>query len=448
MPAVNETLDHVLNAWRLPDLRRRLVFTLGILVVFRLIAHVPIPGVDVAALTNLLHQQGSQTISMLDLFSGGALSSFSVAALGVYPYITATIVMQLLTPMIPKLEALGREGEAGRNTINQYTCLLTGPLSFWRACDTIQLLHSVAGAAAGQQIIPSFQLFGAGITGTVFWQSLAMLITLTTGTMLLVWLGELITENGIGNGVSLIIFAGIVSRLPGLVSQTAVAGNGAAGAVVLALVAIIIVVGIVLIYQGERRIRVEYARRIRGGRQMQGASTHIPLRVNSAGMIPLIFAMSIMLFPATVASYFTASPVTWVAGLATFIYNLFNSQGVLYWILYFVLVVGFTYFYTLVVFQQQNLPDTLRRNGGFVPGIRPGPQTAEFLMRVLNRITLAGALFLGLVAISPFFVRTVTLTQTLTLSSTGLLIVVGVVLDTMKQLEAQLLMRRYSGFIR
>jgi preprotein translocase subunit SecY len=441
---MNESLEHLLNAWRLPDLRRKLLFTLGVLIIFRFIAHVPIPGVDVAGLKQLL--SGNQTISMLDLFSGGALASFSVAALGVYPYITATIVMQLLTPMVPRLEMLGKEGEAGRNKINQYTRMLTVPLAFLQGFGTVSLLHNSQGAAAGTQVIPNFGLWG--VSGTVFLQSLAMLVTLTTGTMLLTWLGELITENGIGNGISLIIFAGIVTRLPSFAQQTAVAGNSLTGAVVLAVVALILVIGIVLIYQGERRIRVEYARRIRGNRQMQGSSTHIPLRVNSAGMIPLIFAMSIMLFPATVASYFKVSPVAWVANVATVVANIFNSQGVLYWILFFVLVVGFTYFYTLVVFQQQNLPESLQKNGGFIPGIRPGRNTAEYLMRVLNRITLAGALFLGLVAISPLFVQTITSTQALTLSSTGLLIVVGVVLDTMKQLEAQLLMRRYQGFIR
>jgi preprotein translocase subunit SecY len=441
---VNESLEHLLNAWRLPDLRRKLLFTLIVLIIFRFIAHVPIPGVNVAALKQLL--SGNQTISMLDLFSGGALASFSVAALGVYPYITATIVMQLLTPMVPRLEMLGKEGEAGRNKINQYTRMLTVPLAFLQGFGTVSLLHSSQGAAAGAQVIPQFGLWG--VTGTVFLQSLATLVTLTTGTMLLTWLGELITENGIGNGISLIIFAGIVTRLPSFAQQTAVAGNSLTGGLVLVVVAVILVIGIVLIYQGERRIRVEYARRIRGNRQTQGSSTHIPLRVNSAGMIPLIFAMSIMLFPATVSSYFTASSVSWVSGIATTIYNVFNSQGVLYWILFFVLVVGFTYFYTLVVFQQQNLPESLQKNGGFIPGIRPGRNTAEYLMRVLNRITLAGALFLGLVAISPLFVRTITATQALTLSSTGLLIVVGVVLDTMKQLEAQLLMRRYQGFIR
>lgn len=440
---MNESLEHVLNAWRLPDLRRKLIFTVGILVVFRLIAHIPIPGVNAQALASLF--KTNQTISMLDLFSGGALTSFSVAALGVYPYITAMIVMQLLTPMIPRLEALGKEGEAGRNKINQYQRMLTVPLAFLQGFGTIELLHS-GSLTGGTQVIQNFGLIGVDLA--TFWQSLAMLVTLTAGTLLLMWLGELITENGIGNGVSLIIFAGIVSRLPTLAQQTVVAGNSIVGPIVLALVGVILIVGIVLIYQGERRIRVEYARRIRGGRQVQGSSTHIPLRVNSAGMIPLIFAMSIMLFPATVSSYFTASSVSWVSTVAKAIYNLFNSQGLLYWMFYFVLVVGFTYFYTLVVFQQQNLPESLQRNGGFIPGIRPGRQTAEYLMRVLNRITLAGAVFLALVAISPFFIRTAAQTQTLTLSSTGLLIVVGVVLDTMKQLEAQLLMRRYQGFIR
>lgn len=441
---MNESLENLLNAWRLPDLRRKLLVTLGLLLIFRLIAHVPIPGVNLQALGQLF--QTNQVISMLDLFSGGALSSFSVAALGVYPYITATIVMQLLSPIVPQLEALSKEGDSGRSKINQYTRLLTVPLAFLQGFGQVQLLHSAQGAAAGAQVIPTFGFIGVDLP--TFLQSLAMLVTLTTGTMLLVWLGELITENGIGNGISLIIFAGIVSRLPTLAQQTVVAGNSIVGPVVLTFVALLLVVGIVLIYQGERRIRVEYARRMRGGRMMQGSSTHIPLRVNSAGMIPLIFAMSIMLFPATVASYFTASTIVWVATGATFIYNLFNSQGGLYWFLYFFLVFGFTYFYTLVIFQQQQLPETLQKNGGFIPGIRPGRQTAEYLMRVLNRITVLGALFLGIVAISPFIVRTAANAQTLTLSSTGLLIVVGVVLDTMKQLEAQLLMRKYQGFIR
>lgn len=435
-------LERVLNAWRLPDLRRKLLYTVGILVIFRLIAHVPIPGVNAQALRELFRT--NQMISMLDLFSGGAMSSFSVAAMGVYPYITASIVMQLMVPLIPRLEVISKEGEGGRNKIAQYTRYLTIPLAFLQAFGQVTLLHS----QAGQAVIPNFALNHQ----STFLSSLAMLVTLTGGTMLLVWLGELITENGIGNGLSLIIFAGIVARLPDLVSQTVranVAGNSIVGPVVLILVVLAIVVGIVLIYQGERRIRVQYAKRIRGGTVTQGGgSTFIPLKVNSAGMIPLIFAASIMLFPGNVASYFQASTVPWVQSVATFIVGVFNTQGVVYWVLYFLLVVGFAYFYTFVTFQQQNPAETLQKHGGFITGIRPGRPTAEYLTRVLTRITLLGALFLALVAIAPFFVRSVAQAQALTLSSTALLIVVGVVLDTMKQLEAQLLMRRYQGFIK
>lgn len=434
-------LERVLNAWRLPDLRRKLLYTIGVLVVFRLIAHVPIPGVNVQALHQLF--QTNQMISMLDLFSGGAMSSFSIAAMGVYPYITATIVMQLLVPMIPRLEALSKEGEAGRNKITQYTRYLTIPLAFLQAFGQVTLLSTQTGG----NVIPGFGLNHV----STFLPSLTMLITLTGGTVLLVWLGELITENGIGNGVSLIIFAGIVARIPSLVSQTAqqqVAGNSVIGPIVLLLVVLAIVVGIVLIYQGERRIRVEYAKRIRGARMTQGSSTFIPLKVNSAGMIPLIFAASIMLFPGNVASYVSASSVPAVRTVATWVSNVFNTQGVVYWMLYFLLVVGFAYFYTFVTFQQQNPAEMLQRHGGFIAGIRPGRPTAAYLNRVLSRITLLGALFLAVVAIAPFFVRSLAQAQTLTLSSTALLIVVGVVLDTMKQLEAQLLMRRYQGFIK
>lgn len=438
-------LERVLNAWRLPDLRRKLLYTVGILVLFRLIAHVPIPGVNAQALASLL--QNNQMLSMLDLFSGGAMSSFSVAAMGVYPYITATIVMQLMVPLIPRLEALTKEGEAGRNKITQYQRILTVPLAFLQAFGNVTLLSS-QGNQAGRPVITGFALNHA----STFLPSLTMLITLTAGTMLLVWLGELITENGIGNGVSLIIFAGIVARLPTLVSQTAqqqVAGNSVTGPLVLAVVVLIIVIGIVLIYQGERRIRVQYAKRIRGSRITQGGgSTFIPLKVNSAGMIPLIFAASIMLFPGNVASYFRASTNQIVQNVAGAISDLFSTQGVVYWVLYFLLVVGFAYFYTFVQFQQQNPAETLQRHGGFIPGIRPGRPTAEYLNRVLSRITLLGALFLACVAVAPFFVRSVAQVQALTLSSTALLIVVGVVLDTMKQLEAQLLMRRYQGFIK
>jgi len=275
-----------------------------------------------------------------------------------------------------------------------------------------------------------------------------MVMSMVAGTVFLVWLGELITENGIGNGVSIIIFGGIVASLPQMIGQTLLVSGNIIGIAVFIALAVLMVFAIVFFQEAQRRIPVQYARRIRGNRVYGGQSTHIPLRVNSAGMIPLIFAMSIMILPGTVASYFTVSDNPWIAEAAKFIYQMFNSTGILYWTMYFLLVVAFTFFYTLVIFQQQNLAENLQKYGGFIPGIRPGRPTAEYLNKVLIRVTWAGAVFLGVVAVMPFVATRFTNIQALQLSSTGMLIVVGVVLDTMKQLEAQLLMRHYEGFIR
>jgi preprotein translocase subunit SecY len=432
-------IDNVLNAFRIPDLRRKLLYTIGLLLVFRVIAHVPVPGVDLAKLRDLF--ANNQLLGLLNLFSGGALQTFSVAAMGVYPYITASIIMQLLMPLIPQLEALSKEGEMGRNKLNQYTRVMTVPLAFLQGFGQVSLLQR-------SNVLTNFNLFSKD----TFLPSLALLIALTTGTMLLVWIGELITENGIGNGISLIIFAGIVARLPQGIGQSVVSGTSGTnimGLAVFGIIGLATIIGIVVVQEGQRRIPVQYSKRIRGTRMYQGQSTHIPLKVNSAGMIPLIFALSIMIFPGTIASYFQASSNPGVSSFAQSVVNFFNSQtGMAYWLLYFLLTVAFTYFYTAVTFQQQNLPENLQKNGGFIPGIRPGRPTAEYLNKVLNRITIVGALFLGLVAILPFFARTATNIQNLAISSTGLLIVVGVVLDTMKQLEAQMLMRNYSGFIK
>lgn len=428
-------IDSLLNAFRIPDVRRKLIFTFGILVIFRFIAHVPVPGVNAQRLKELF--ETNQLIGMLDLFSGGAMSSFSVAAMGVYPYITASIIMQLLVPMVPRLQEIAKEGEAGRNRINQYTHWLAVPMAALQALGTGSLL------ATGQLgVIPSFNLLASPLP------TLAIIASMTAGTMLLVWLGELITENGIGNGVSIIIFGGIVARLPVMVAQSLFAGTNYVGLAIFFILAILTVAAIVIVQEGQRRVPVQFAKRIRGTKMYGGTSTHIPMRVNSAGMIPLIFAMSIMLFPGTVASYFMYSEVGWVAGVAGAITWFFNPVNVPYWLLYFALVVGFTFFYTVVIFQQQNIPESLQKNGGFVPGIRPGRPTAEYLNKVLMRITWFGAIFLGVVAVLPFFVQNLTSVQALTLSSTALLIVVGVVLDTMKQLESQLLMRNYQGFIK
>jgi len=428
-------IDNLLNAFKIPDVRRKLLYTFGILVIYRFMAHVPVPGVNADALRRLF--ETNQLIGMLDLFSGGAMSSFSVAAMGVYPYITASIIMQLLIPMVPALTELSKEGESGRNRINQYIHWLTVPLAALQALGTGSLL---ANSAVG--VIPNFNLLGNPLP------TLAIIISMTAGTMVAVWLGELITENGIGNGISIVIFGGIVAKLPNSVIQSLFAGTNYVGVLVFGILGILTVAAIVVVQEGQRRIPVQFAKRIRGQRMYGGTTTHIPLRVNSAGMIPLIFAMSIMLFPGTVASYFVYSG-GFLGDAASFVSGvLFNPVHLWYWLLYFVMVVGFTFFYTMVIYQQQNIPESLQKNGGFVPGIRPGRPTGEYLNKVLMRITWFGAIFLGVVAILPFFVQNLTSVTALTLSSTALLIVVGVVLDTMKQLESQLLMRHYQGFIR
>ncbi|MBI3978977.1 MAG: preprotein translocase subunit SecY [Chloroflexi bacterium] len=427
-------LSAVVNALRLPDLRSKLLFTFGMLIIFRFIAHVPLPGVDLVALRRLF--ESNQLLGMLDLFSGGAMRNLSVAAMGVYPYITSSIIMQLLVPIIPRLEALSKEGEAGRNKINQWTHWITVPIAALQAYGQLAVLNQ-------QNVLQNFGLGGDSLVPT-----LSMIISMVAGTILLVWIGELITERGIGNGVSIIIFGGIVAALPTMVGQMFLTGGNVIGMATFVILGLGMVAAIVVFQEAQRRIPVQYAKRIRGNRMYGGQSTHIPLKVNSAGMIPLIFAMSIIIFPGTVASYFTYSSVEWVAAAANFIYRMFDANGLIYWGMYFVLVVGFTFFYTVVIFQQQNLAENLQKHGGFIPGIRPGRPTGEFLTRVLFRITWAGALFLGLVAIAPFLARSFTNVAALQLSSTGLLIVVGVVLDTMRQLEAQLLMRHYEGFIR
>jgi preprotein translocase subunit SecY len=431
-------LDALRNALRLPDLRKRIFFTLIILVIYRLAAQIAIPGIERTVLSDLFSR--SQLLGLLDLFSGGAMQNFSILAMGVYPYITASIVIQLLQPIIPYLKNLGQEGEAGRQRMNQITHLLTIPLAMLQGVSQATLLQR-------EGVLPNWGFTGAHLLPTV-----SSLFALTAGTMFAVWLGELITENGIGNGISIIIFGGIVSRIPQRVGQM-IASQAYVSLALFVIITVVTVGVIVYVQEGVRRVPVQYGRRVlamRGSRLRVagGQSTYIPLRVNSAGMIPLIFAQSMMIFPGTVASYFVGSSVRWVSSVASFISNTFSTTGNIYWILYFFLVVGFTYFYTSVVFQQQNLPETLQKQGGFVPGIRPGRPTADYLNGVLSRITLVGALFLGAVAILPWISRDVSETNAMLISSAGLLIVVGVVLDTMKQLEAQLLMRHYEGFIK
>jgi preprotein translocase subunit SecY len=425
-------LRAISNAWKLPDLRRKLIFTFIILVIFRLAAHVPVPGIQSAELRKIF--EANQLLGLLNMFSGGAMASFSVMAMGVYPYITASIIMQLLQPLIPALEELSKEGEAGRNKLNQYMLLVTIPLAALQGFSQATLLQR-AGA-----------LVNFGLSRATLLPTLATLATLTAGTMFAIWLGELIDEEGIGNGISLIIFSGIVSEVPGRVGSLIL--SNLPGLFFFLAVTVVTIVVIIFIQEGQRRIPVQYAKRVRGTKVYGGASTHIPLQVNSAGMIPLIFGVSIMLLPGVVSSYFVGSKVTWLARIAEVVSRVFNSEGVIYWILYFLLVIGFSYFYTDMMFQQQNLAEMLQRQGGFVPGIRPGKRTSDYLSGVLRRITLVGAIFLGVVAVLPFLTRGVGGGGQMMVTSTGLLIVVGVVLDTMKQLEAQLLMRHYEGFIK
>ncbi len=426
-------LEAMRNAFRLPDLRRRLLFTLGILVIYRLVAHVPAPGVNQEVLRQVF--SANPLLGLLDLFSGGALANFSIMAMGVYPYITASIIMQLLVPIIPQLEELAKEGERGRQKINLYTNILTVPLAALQAWGQSTLL-----ARAG--VLPNF-----GFSGPNLLPTLATIVALTSGTVFAMWLGELITEEGVGNGISLIIFGGIVARVPTRLGQMIQAGNYT-GVLVFFIVTIITVAAIVFVQEGQRRIPVQYAKRVRGRRIYGGQATYIPLRVNAAGMIPIIFAQSLLLFPGTLASYLAQASNQLIANIALSIQNLLDPNGWFYWFLYFWLVVGFTYFYTDVIFRQQNLAEMLQRQGGFIPGIRPGPRTEDYLNKVMSRITFVGAFFLALVAVLPFFVRDVTETNVMLITSAGLLIVVGVVLDTMKQIEAQLLMRHYEGFIR
>ena len=429
-------IQAMIDAFSLPDLMQKLIFTLAMLVIFRFVAHIPIPGVDVAALQKIFDR--SQLLGMLDLFSGGAMRYFSIAAMGVYPYITSSIIMQLLVPVIPALRKLSEEGESGRNRVNQITHWLTIPLAGLQGFAQLQLLRSQGGVIAAGPL-----------------ETAAIVISLTAGTMFLVWLGELITERGIGNGVSIIIFGGIISQLPATIGGGFIAGQvNWGGIAVFGVLALVTIVMIVIFTEGHRRIPVQYARTaFRGGKMYrQAGSTYIPLRVNMAGMIPLIFAMSLMIFPGTIASYL-AAPTGQEPNFANTIQEWFNPSaplpvGLFYWGFYFVLVVAFTFFYTMVIFEQMNLARTLQRQGGFVPGVRPGKPTTDYLNSVINRLTWGGALYLAIVAIMPFFASSVTNVANMALSSTGILIVVGVALDTMKQIEAQLTMRRYEGFLK
>ncbi|MGI9953027.1 preprotein translocase subunit SecY [Moorellaceae bacterium AZ2] len=414
------------KAWKLEDLRKRIIFTLLMFLVFRLGAHIPVPGINAEMLKELLDT--GLIFGFFDIISGGAFKRFTVLAMGIMPYINASIIMQLLTVVIPSLEKLAKEGLDGRKKIIQYTRYGTVVLSILQAVGMSVLL-----ARQGAYVTPGFS------------NHVVTVISLTAGTVFLMWLGELITEKGIGNGISLIIFAGIVSRLPaGAVTIYQYITSGTAGifsVALFAVIAVVVIAAVVAMQEGQRRIPVQYTKRVVGRRVYGGQSTHIPLRVNQAGVIPVIFAMSILFFPHTLASWFPHNR------FAQTITGIFDPGSAVYMSLYALLIIFFTYFYTAVTFNPQDVADNIKKYGGFIPGLRPGRPTAEYIERILARITLAGAVFLAFIALLPNFVMAITGIN-IYFGGTSLLIVVGVALETMKQLESHLLLRHYQGFIK
>jgi preprotein translocase subunit SecY len=420
--------QQVIQIWRHKDLKMRIFWTLVLLLLFRIISLIPIPGVDATQLEQLFSQ--NQFLGLADLFSGGSLSHFSIALMGVAPYINASIIMQLMTMAVPSVEALQKEGDYGRRKINQYTRYLTVPLAIMQAYGMILLLQR-----SEFRILENLGLY----------RLLAMLLITTAGTILVMWLGELISEYGVGNGISLIIFLGIVSRFPSMVTETALSFD--AGKLMRILVFVVLaaltVYFVVYIMEGQRNIPISYAGRGRANRLWGSSTSNLPLKVNQAGVIPIIFALSLLVFPSMIAALLAGARSPWLAQSAVFIKDLFNNQA-FYAVLYFILVIFFTYFYTWVVFKPTNVAENLQKSGAFIPGIRPGKQTVDFLSFVSNRITLAGSLFLALIAILPLLVQAFIKIPSLTMGGTSILIVVSVALETMRQVRAQLVMKKYE----
>ncbi|MCY3835947.1 MAG: preprotein translocase subunit SecY [Anaerolineaceae bacterium] len=438
-------IEALRNAFRVPEVRNKLLLTGFILLVYQFAIHVPVIGVDRAALQSVLSGPGAGFVGVLNLLSGGAVSNFSVLANGVYPYITASIIFQLLIPIVPALERIQRE-PGGQEKLQRYTYYLAIPMAVLQSLGQIAIFN--APNIGGGGVIPGF--------GVDLFLTATVIITMTAGTMFAIWLGDLITEQGIGNGLSVIIFAGIVAQAPTQLANLLTTSNRVIYDILLfVIITLLSIVVIIYIQEGVRRIPVQYGKRVRGRKQYGGASTHIPLKVNPVGMIPLIFAQAVTTFPAIIVNLFPRGPV------GDSILNVFgNQQGFGYWAFFFCLTVGFTFFYASVMIGNQNLAENLQRNGGFIPGIRPGRRTQEYIVRVTNRITLVGALFLGTIAIVPglvealngllfeFEATTVANNPARVIAGSGLIIVVGVVIDTMRQLEAQLVMRNYEGFMR
>ena len=424
-------MDKILQVFKIKDLRNKILIVVLLLLVFRLLAAIPIPGIDALKLRDIL--SSSQLLGFFDIFSGGALSNLSIVMLGVAPYITATIIMQLLTMIFPKLkEMYYEEGSAGRAKFNRISRYITIPLALLQAYGFLNLL-------AAKGVLPELTLFDL----------LKNVLIITTGSVLLMWIGELISEKKLGNGISLLIFAGIVSSLPASIQQFVLDYRvGTLRIDFLAafvVVALLVIAGVVFIQEGERRIPVSYAKRVRGNRMYGGVSSYLPIKVNQAGVIPIIFAVSILLFPQFIAQAAAIVSPGLSLKLTDLVSRLFNDQY-LYGAIYFVLVIVFTYFYTAVTFDPKEISKNLQRAGGFIAGIRPGDSTSEFLGKIISRITFSGALFLGIIAILPNITQIVTGIQALSIGGTSLLIVVAVALDSTRQINSQLIMREYEGF--
>jgi preprotein translocase subunit SecY len=421
-------MEKIKQIWKIRDLRNSLLFVVAMLVIYRFAAHIPIPGVNVAALRELF--QSNQVLGLLNIFSGGGMQNFSVVMMGVAPYITSAIIFQLLTMIVPKLEEMQKE-EQGKQKINMWTRYLTVPLAILQSFGMITLLQRSSYDILGN--VTPFDMF-------------AMITTITAGTIFLMWVGELISEKHIGNGISILIFAGIIAGVPQAVQQTLVTFDASQLFTIVGfvIIAIITVVGIVIINEGQRNIPIQHARQMRGGRSAGGSSTYLPIRLNMANVIPIIFAISVIMFPSMMAQFFAQAQTPWIANSAQWVLGAFQNQ-LIYGVVYFVLVFAFTYFYTEVIFHPTKIAENLQKQGAFIPGIRPGRHTSEYLAGVTHRILFYGALFLGIIAILPLIMRYFTGMQSLAIGGASLLIVVSVVVEIVKQIQSQLTMREYES---
>jgi len=427
---MEKVIEKINSLFRDPQLKKKLIFSLLIFLFFRIFAFLPVPTIDFIKLRALFSQ--NQFLSLLDIFSGGTLINFSVMALGLNPYINASIVLQLLTVMFPYLEQLSKEGEYGRFKINQYTRFLTVPLTIVQAIGIFVLLKN-------QKIIGSLSPL----------EFFSFIFTMVAGTFILVWFGELISEFGLGNGISLLIFAGIVGRLPVVLSRTAVTFNQEMvfNIGIFLILAVVVIASIVFVNEATRKIPVFYAKRIKGNKLYQGATNYLPLKLNQAGVIPIIFAVSFVLVPQLLGNFIIYAKNPVLVTLGKFLVKFFAPMGFFYNFFYFLLVIGFTYFYTVVVFNPQKIAEEIQKHGGFIPGIRPGLATKEYLEKILYKITSVGAVFLGLIAILPVLISKITGLTNLVIGGTGILIVVSVILETFKMVEAQLVMKNYDKFV-